>query len=78
MFVYFYDVKPKTKLGYVKLKRAFYYHLNRIRLKDFSYRTKSVLVVDDKYEKLLDGFFIGFKGDVEVYKIKTDDITQIC
>jgi len=77
MFVYFYDLKPKNKSNYNRLKRVFYYHFNKIRLKDFSFKTKSVLMVDEKYGKLIDGFFSGFKGNIEVYKIRTDDVEQI-
>lgn len=78
MLVYFYDLKPRNKGDYNKLKRRFYYSFNKIRLADFSYKTKSVLMVADKYEKIIDTFFRSFKGDTEVYKIVTDDIEQIC
>ncbi|VVC04668.1 Uncharacterised protein [Candidatus Burarchaeum australiense] len=78
MFVYFYDVKPKKKDDYNRLKRSFYYHFNKIKLNDFSFKTKSVLMVNDRYEKLIDSFFLGFKGQVEVYKVKTDGVEQLC
>lgn len=78
MIVYFYDLKPKKKEDYNRLKRMFYYNFNKIKLKDFSFKTKSVFVVSDKYEKLLDLFFSSFKGNIEVYKIKTEGIEQIC
>lgn len=78
MFVYFYDVKPKRKGDYGKLKRRFYYHFNKIRLSEFSFKTKSVFAVTDRYEKILDSFFLGFKGEVEVYKVKTDGVEQLC
>lgn len=78
MIVYFYDIKSGKEGEGNRVKRLFYYHFNRIRLKDFSYKTKSVLIVADRYEKLLDGFFLGFKGKMEVYKIKTENIEQIC
>ncbi len=78
MLVYFYDLSPKRKEDYNKLKRNFYYNFNKIKLKDFSYKTKSVLMVADKYEKILDVFFAAFRGNIEVYKIKTEDVEQIC
>ena len=78
MIVYFYDLKPKKKDNYHRLKRNFYYNFNKIKLKDFSFRTKSVFVVDEKYEKLLDSFFVSFKGEVEVYKIRTQGVEQLC
>lgn len=82
MLVYFYDLKPKQKNNYKdnynRLKRRFYYQFNKIKLKEFSFKTKSVLIVDEKYEKLLDSFFLMFKDESEVYKIKTNDIEQLC
>ena len=78
MIVYLYDLKAKNKKSYNRLKRSFYYHFNKIKLSDFSYKTKSVLFMADKYEKMLDNFFQGFKGNIEVYKIRTEDVEQIC
>ncbi len=78
MLVYFYDLKPKTKNIYNKLKRSFYYHFNKIKSNTFSYKTKSVFVVPNKYEKIIDSFFLGFKGNIEIYKVKTDAIEQLC
>ncbi len=77
MLVYFYDLKPKKKGDYRRLKRSFYYHFNKIRLADFSFKTKSVLAVADKYEKVMDSFFRGFKGEIEVYKIRTENVEQL-
>lgn len=78
MIVYFYDLKPKRKDDYNRIKRIFYYNFNKIRLNDFSYKTKSVLMVADNYEKLIDSFFVGFKGNIEVYKIRTESVEQLC
>lgn len=78
MFVYFYDLKPKRKEDYNRLKRVFYYNFNKIKLDEFLYKTKSVLVVPTKYEKLIDSFFLGFKGSVEVYKVRTEGVEQLC
>lgn len=77
MIVYFYDLKPKLKSEYNRIKRVFYYNLNKIKLPEFSYKTKSVLIIHEKHEKLLDSFFISFKDNIEVYKIKTEKINQI-
>lgn len=78
MIVYFYDVKPKNKDDYNRVKRMFYYNFNKIKLSEFSFKTKSVLIVSDVYEKLIDSFFLGFKGNVEVYKVKTEHVEQLC
>lgn len=78
LIVYFYDVKPKKKDDYYRVKRGFYYNFNKIKLKDFVFKTKSVLVVGNKYEKLLDSFFKSFRGNIEVYKLQTEGVEQIC
>ncbi|MDD5336958.1 MAG: hypothetical protein PHS02_00555 [Candidatus ainarchaeum sp.] len=77
MLVYLYDLKAKNKREYYRIKRTFYYHFNKIKLKDFSFKTKSVFAAENKYEKLLDSFFSSFKGNIEVYKIRTDGVEQI-
>jgi hypothetical protein len=76
MIVYFYDLKPK-KVDYNRIKRMFYYNLKKIRIPEISFRTKSVLVVDEKHEKTVDRFFFDFKRVVEVYKIRADYIEQL-
>lgn len=78
MIVYFYDLKPKRKEDVNRIKRIFYYNFNKIKLDDFSFKTKSVLVVAQKYEKIIDIFFLSFKENIEVYKIKTKNIEQLC
>lgn len=82
MLVYFYDLKMRkgrkkeTKQSYNRLKRLFYYYFNKIKLEGFVFKTKSVFFVEEKYEKVIDGFFLSFKDNLEVYKIKTEDIEQ--
>jgi hypothetical protein len=75
--VYIYDVKAKDKRTFNRVKRMFYYNLNKLMLKNLSWRTKSVLVIDPEYERLLDDFFQDFKSNIEVYKIRAKLIEEL-
>ena len=76
-FLYFYDLKFKTKKQHNRLKRKFYYHMHKLDLIDTFFKTKSVLMVPKKYEKLVDNFFLSFREDVEVYKAKTRYVEEL-
>lgn len=76
MLVYIYDLKIKGAKAYNCLKRNFYYSFNKLQGK-FKRRTKSVIIVDEKYEKEMDKFFMKWAGNIELYKIKTDKLEQI-
>jgi len=76
MLVYLYDLKASVR-DYNRLKRKFYYHLNKNGYNQYFWKTKSVLVVPDEMERLIDGFFAGFKKSVVVYKIHTNSIEEL-
>jgi len=67
--VYIYDIKTKTKKEFNRVKRRFYYNLNKLNLKNCVWKTKSVLITTPETEGILDVFFKEFKGNIEVYKI---------
>lgn len=75
--VYIYDIKAKDKRTFNRVKRMFYYNLNKLYLKNFSWKTKSVLVVEPEYEELIDDFFKDFKSNLEVYKIRAKLIEEL-
>lgn len=75
--VYIYDIKAKDKRTFNRVKRMFYYNLNKLYLKNSSWKTKSVLVVEPEYEELIDDFFKDFKQNIEVYKIRAKLIEEL-
>ncbi len=75
--IYLYDLKAKNKRDFNRVKRRFYYHLNKLRGPKLSFLTKSVIVVSPEREKILDAFFKRFKGGVEVYKIWSEEISEL-
>ncbi|HLD60430.1 MAG TPA: hypothetical protein VI912_05510 [Candidatus Bilamarchaeaceae archaeon] len=74
--VYVYDIKAKDKKDFNRVKRRFYYHFNKLDLRDVL-RTKSVLIVPLIAEKMMDAFFKQFSKKVEVYKILAESIEQV-
>ncbi|MEM0437744.1 MAG: hypothetical protein QXU54_00410 [Candidatus Micrarchaeia archaeon] len=71
--MYVYDIIPKNKSEIYKIKRKFYYNLSK--MEPFIRRTtKSVIVTTKEHERILDSFFLQFKGDVSVYKCKIRSI----
>ncbi len=76
MLVYLYDIKTESK-EYNKIKRRFYYHFKKSPLSSCEYLTKSVILVPEELENEADIFFNTFIRYLEVYKIKTDDISEI-
>lgn len=76
MLVYFYDLKSNVR-EYNRLKRNFYYHLNKNGYNQYFWNTKSVLVAPDETERELDAFFRGFNKFVVAYKIKTNSIEAL-
>ncbi|MFH1785451.1 MAG: hypothetical protein ABH842_03400 [Candidatus Micrarchaeota archaeon] len=75
--VYIYDLKAKNKKKFNRLKRVFYYHLNKLPLKKEHWKTKSTLSVKTTQEKQLDLFFRRFRKEVIVYKLYTDFIERL-
>jgi len=76
MILYFYDIRAKVK-DYITLKRRFYYHLARSKLALKSWKTKSVLLVDDEMELEADAFFRKWKPAIICYKVKTDNLVEV-
>jgi hypothetical protein len=76
MLVYLYDLKSSVK-EYNRLKRNFYYHLNKNGYNQYFWKTKSVLVAPDEMERVLDGFFNDFNKFVVAYKIHTNSIEEL-
>lgn len=75
--VYMYDLKAKNKKKFNRLKRRFYYHMNKLGLKKEAWVTKSTIRVKPKTEKMMDLFFGKFGKDVIVYKLHTTSIEEL-
>jgi len=75
--LYIYDIKAKNKREFNRVKRVFYYRLNRFGLGRQAFRTKSVLIVDEKNERKFDSFFADFKGSIEGYKVYAEGIESL-
>ncbi|MDO8554579.1 MAG: hypothetical protein Q7S22_07255 [Candidatus Micrarchaeota archaeon] len=75
--LYIYDLKSKNKKEFNRLKRVFYYHLHHFDKSKLVFRTKSVLIVQEKHELLFDDFFKRFKGNIEVYKVRAESIEEL-
>jgi hypothetical protein len=77
MFViYIYDLNAKDKKKFNRLKRTFYYHLNKLPLTKESWKTKSTIAIELKKEKLLDTFFRRFKQGITIHKFYTNSIEE--
>ncbi len=80
MIVYIYDLKFETKQKFNRLKRKFYYNLEKLGLNKDNFPTKSTIVVEDKKEEMMDMFFKDFRkteGTLEVYKFFTIYIEEL-
>jgi len=77
MLIYFYDLKIKGLKAYNTLKRRFYYNLKNSGLYKMPFKTKSVLLVSDEYEKEADTFFRQYKEFIEVYKARASSIEDV-
>jgi hypothetical protein len=75
--VYVYDLHAKDKRKFNRVKRLFYYHINRLPLKKELWKTKSALAVQPKMEKMMDGFFKRFKSSLIVYKLRVTEIEEL-
>lgn len=75
MLVYLYDLKTDAK-EYNKIKRRFYYHLKKSSLNNCDYLTKSVILVPEELENEADIFFNKFIRYLEIYKLKTYEISE--
>jgi hypothetical protein len=75
--LYLYDIKAKNKKKFNRVKRRFYYHLNKMPLKKEYWRTKSAVSVPTSLEVAMDKFFKMFGRSVKVYKILTESIEAL-
>jgi len=75
--LYLYDIKAKNKREFNRVKRLFYYHLNKLGRVKIHFVTKSVLLVPTELEHLLDGFFKRFKNKIEIYKVRCEKIEEL-
>ncbi len=77
LVIYIYDIKAGNKKSFNRVKRLFYYHLNRLPIKKELWKTKSTLAVQPKMEKTLDSFFRRFGRAVVVYKSYSESIERL-
>jgi hypothetical protein len=75
--VYVYDLNAKNKKSFNRVKRLFYYHINRLPLKKELWKTKSALAVQPRMEKVMDNFFKRFGKSVIVYKMLVEKIEEL-
>jgi hypothetical protein len=75
--VYVYDLNAKNKKSFNRVKRLFYYHINKLPLRKELWKTKSALAVQPRMEKVMDGFFKRFGKSVVVYKMLVEKIEEL-
>jgi len=75
--VYMYDLKAKNKKKFNRVKRRFYYHMNKLGLKKDVWVTKSTIRVKPNSERMMDLFFKKFRKGVIVYKLNTTTIERL-
>jgi hypothetical protein len=75
--LYIYDLNAKDRKKFNRVKRLFYYHLNKLPLKKELWKTKSAIAVKPKMEKMMDGFFKKFSKNTTVYKALCESIEQL-
>lgn len=74
--MYIYDIKTNLR-NYNRVKRVFYYNLNKRGLNKYYWKTKSVLVAPDNMGHTIDSFFKEYSKFTITYKIKCREIKQI-
>lgn len=77
MLLYFYDLKIKGIKEYNTLKRRFYRELKSSKLFPPIWKTKSVILIPNAFEKDADAFFCKYEGLIEVYKARTGKIEDV-
>jgi hypothetical protein len=77
MLIYVYDIKIKDKKVLNNIKRRFYYNLNRKFYNKIKRYSKSVIGIDNSYEKELDSFLNSFRDYLDVYKLDVSKIEKI-
>lgn len=77
MILYMFDLVCKDLKSYNTTKRRFYYQLKKSLLSSSPFKTKSVLLVNNKLEKEADAFFLKWEGSIIVFKTKVNSIEQL-
>lgn len=76
MIAYLYDLKANMK-NYNRVKRVFYYNLNKVGLNRYYWKTKSVIVIPKNLEAAADRFFKEYLKFCVVYKIYCKEIKKL-
>ncbi len=69
MIIYIYDIKFKNKKQFSRIKRRFYYNLNKLEF--ITFISKSVIQISEIHEKFMDSFFSSYSKDISLVKIKS-------
>ena len=77
LILYIYDIKARNRKKFNRTKRLFYYHLNRLPLPKETWKTKSVMAIQPKMEKMMDRLFKRFGNTILVYKVYAESIEML-
>ncbi len=72
-----FDLVCKDLKSYNTLKRRFYYQLKKSSLSNSSFKSKSVIMVNNKLEKEADAFFSKWEGSIIVFKSRASRIERL-
>ena len=76
MIVYLYDIKTSLR-NYNRVKRVFYYNMNKQGISKYYWKTKSVLAVPNNMEMVVDRFFKEYSKSCVAYKIQCRQIEKV-
>lgn len=76
MIVYLYDIKTSLR-NYNRVKRVFYYNMNKQGISKYYWKTKSVLAVPNNMERVVDRFFKEYSKSCVAYKIQCRQIEKV-
>jgi hypothetical protein len=77
MLFYVYDIKIKDKKTRNAVKRRFYYNLNKKFKNVAEKKTRSSILINEKFESKIDDFFNEFYGFIDVYKIRAESVERL-
>jgi len=80
MILYIYDLKFETRKKFNKIKRKFYYQLEKLGLEKENFPLKSTIMVPDNKEQMMDYFFKNFKkteGSLVIFKVFSTTIEEL-
>ena len=80
MIIYIYDLKFETRKKFNKVKRKFYYNLEKLNLTKENFLLKSTIIVPDNRERIMDIFFRDFKkkeSSLVVFKVFTTHVEEL-